>query len=1857
MNPHLAELLKRVTPAGVSDEQLSKALRLIRAHWSLAGISLISKRLCKLAARFDPLKDEVDGQSIQQEWETLGILANLDPADGSFHTGRLSGSSAIPLRGHTGESCLSELLLIDPPADAKGLHRESYDQLVAWFAWQTFRFQFRVEEEARYFRYLRSTEESHEIAKKPGYAAYKASLVLRDLADVRGQNTADFLARRHAVMSEQGSEALTLYLRLMTLKWGAPASRRYLDYAAQELSQDEETVREVIRHFEPEASVDRYSGHPVSDLGRFLALIYLPSLECKLSARRRRSAEIIDREVRRPRVARYGNVVEQTSIIDDGVHSGTSVEIHLRRQVDHSKESQSHREALGEPEPDDVEGAEPDIALYLADGDPIGGYYAARAASHHIERANALLPFAAHRISEESLQLVIRKLSEAPANPSAELGYFFLGLMLISGRPLDEVMLVEVWEGPLDLEKALSSMAIDLSRGRLHVRAGAPHLQKPPEASALLHPRAEWISIGLPLVLLGLARGQSSLRRFSSNKRDQVLLLIEGFPIGAGISQKSIQHALRFQLLDLSEGDLGILKVVTDATEANAANVIHYFSAQAIKVEQIWQDIVDTWFGPSSLGTKGSLNRAGQYVGAPEALVLDRLVDHVKGVRDAYQDAITAGDTIRAANNLAIYLSLWCGLATAGRKTLQPIPRWIRSDGWALVQDKSRADESTDRLIPLTPGVLSQIDVYRALLQTAAIYNDGVAESLRKADPTIPLLFFKASGEVIPYQPKWRDQRRNIGPIPPPNWARKLIRSSTVRLAPRYRDAGLGHFMRGRHPWSLTSTFRVSDFRQQWLETVEHYERVLGFELLDPLGYIPPAADPSLDQIRAAAPSAGKSTEEVRVTKEEIETAMRKAAPDLYRYVFEEHPAVPAAALGLVTATLRAKQLSRPKAIAFAKAATALIQERAKIPIFVAAARKRFQREWMVSELGFALSTWCTSSLLPRFREELSLLPEARREDSPQVSLGRLILVLIFRLGLVCYQHLLAMIEWIRHVERPVLAIQEARIVILEVTYVRSKEKMQRTVHLDAWTSAYLALERSRLIPMIPLPKNRRTIFQKATDSYLQHLGIRGRPSLAELLAMGGQEVLVHAGPLLLGYASGQIFTEDAGDRQLRRLAGLVPARERSVIRSTSAITPIERKEFEDEEEDPSSALKAMGAPLIALPRSALFEEWLRVFRLAKPTTAAQKIVIQFGIFLVERLDMRKEVAAHSIQLSEGAGGARSASIATDRATKDNREDILTKLRLVERALAASRLGERLPVSFDEDRVSRLADITEIDVPSRVHHGAWNSFREFLRSGNHDPELISVGRVDAPSSEVSALLLSQDEIRRCLRLVESPRSGIGNTTLRLMAARHFALLAEGGMRRAEAEGLRAIDHQGDCIRVQPYGNHTLKTPAAERLIPEDLLSTTTQEFASGAKARKTRLIQLPELHSDADNYLPALNRMIKEATGDPDVSLHILRHSRATRWVLAALMDPDALGQLPPTVARWIDLSEQDARAVRLIMQGRGGHGLQAISMLLGHIHPTTTLRHYVHGLGLALHAAMLRNVEDPNLARSLRWRFSSRPTVDRIVAKVEGEPSTSVNSAGRTFALRDAIEAWAQKLDSSVTLVDVDERELALPELMISPDEDLGDPDHLSLSRLDSLHRAMKHDVQWPANEPIARERILESLEQLACIPTGKRGSASRRHPLPEKSHEGLPLPALLAAGDAVANAAVLVNWLETLRKRDPSPFRWLLDRWRHATTGDGLIGLASEDIARLHRLRAHLPRGLELKLEYAAIAANRRSVRTKVSEPRVKPRVRILFPRGERPSQRSAGPVRWVMTWVCVIDSALNMEPSLQHRHVISE
>jgi hypothetical protein len=1883
VNPHLNALFKGLGDAGVPTNDLRSTLRLIRAHWSLCDICLVAERLIQLSGKYPVLREPVDGRDISAEWAVLRRLAAWRPANPHFR-GDTKRRSKLPTHPHTGESGLCEVLLLQPYREASASHRERFDELTAWFAWQVFRFQLRVEDESRYFRYLDSQEPPHSVEKRRasfenirdgnGQSVYQASLLVRDSGGKDYASAIDSLVQAVGEPDPTASERLALLLRVKRSEPNA------LTQAAASLKMSDGDVAAAARLVAPDLPVKpkkrkkgakgakgaesaedaddaESTGRTVpGSFGRFIELIWLNQTVRKRPPRPGTERDTLHREVLRPQLERYPGegTIERFLPIDEPGGTGVAVEISLAGTGNGGgakRSGKANPPPSDEPDIDDDDPGEPAITFYLSsDARLINAYYGARAAAHRIELANAMLSNASGRLTSGAIAELLAYLERERwvRDQRRRRSVLHAWLMLVSGRPLDQVQRFRVFKYGVPLSNfggasAEQPVCIDLSSSELLVLVGQPNLAKVPKLTELIRERSDVLRVSIPEDWANFAWEVYKQTDEQPSTLKDLRSLLDELPEHLNITVSAVMQTIRYELLSNPASDVAWIKVITDADVANAANTIHYFSILDGTASVRWQRVLDRWHYDDQVRRRfDSHYWDWKAVGAPESLEPYALAAHIRAVEEAYLSALAKQDICRALNNLAVYVGLWCALATAGRRTTSPIPVWIRADGWALVRDKHRRDESTDRLVKLTDGVREQITFYFALLHALSLTRHDVADRLRESAPGVPLLMFGADGEVQDFEPSWRDPTMSEMPVPPANWARKLLRSDPYELPPRFREAGLGHFMRGRHPWSRLSMFPSATFGKEWVREIAQYENLLGFKVLR---Y--PGLTPSPRALEARWFPISEPIEEATAepcSPDAVDQAFQRAPAASWRAVFESPTPLPEDALTLAAQTIRGCQLPRDAAIALAEGIAARIRELKNIPLFVAKPRRQFQRDWMVSGRAFALNCWMMEHVVPAMDRDLEAIPAlVDTESGRELDLGRLIMVLIWRLGLAHRQHLMAMLRWMADPERPILAVDDARYVQLKVPFAFTQETMSRTVHLNAWAACFIALVRGPLVPdlaaLCALPRKRRWArIERAIRVYFDFLGAPTSLTLPDIMQAAIQQIMLASMPVLAAYASGQVQTEDLRDPDLRRLAGYVPKRNLAVERQTEQADARDSDAPEDDE---------TGEPLPAMPRAqtgldGLFfandanglAEQERAIGLQQPQSVAERLLQHFQLYLVVRA-ARKAAGTNDYRGADGQliGRWDPRAIAS----------FQSKVRVVAQGLSLSTEPEQTSLAVDEELIRRMAEITELDAPARIHHGAWASFRGFMRDASSAIPDVERGDVQHGGHQVIAKMMSRAEIRRIRRALATARSGVGNHDFRTAALRHFSLQSETGMRRAEVEGLRVIDRQGDYLRVQEYDSHTLKTRSAFRLIPLDMLTEETLKMVDQACADGVIAIVDPRrgLRARGINYFPAINTLIKAQTGDADLSSHILRHSLASELFMTEAAG-DVRGELEH-VFPWLDREAASWALLALTYRAGGGHALQAIACVMGHLHPSTTLRHYIHTAGLALYAAYGQK-QASDLRRSFRSRVTPNNLLDRMTKRIDTAivdvPEHKRLAKMRESMMCERIEQWAAVAYPQVVGAHHDRSLLKLPDVDQEREGEPLDPLSLNRSRIEQIEQALA-TTSWPESEPLTRSHILAGLNALALIPSGKRGCATSRHPMPQNSEEGAPMPAILAAHKASDNASQLLRWLNQLRVEKPGRYDELLNLWRHATTAaDGLVLIRPENRALVNELGDWSSAlGISLKLEEVVVPASRRSSGDRKVAAQ---RLRILVMKDGQPSRRSGGAVRWVMSWACVVDSA---------------
>lgn len=244
---------------------------------------------------------------------------------------------------------------------------------------------------------------------------------------------------------------------------------------------------------------------------------------------------------------------------------------------------------------------------------------------------------------------------------------------------------------------------------------------------------------------------------------------------------------------------------------------------------------------------------------------------------------------------------------------------------------------------------------------------------------------------------------------------------------------------------------------------------------------------------------------------------------------------------------------------------------------------------------------------------------------------------------------------------------------------------------------------------------------------------------------------------------------------------------------------------------------------------------------------------------------------------------------------------------------------------------------------------------------------------------------------------------------------------------------------------------------------------------------------------------------------------------------------------------------DDDRMAGLLGSEGNAGQGIQALAGLIGHSHATTSIRHYVHILFLALYAA-LRKVDRLDICRSFETRVASRATVQRWARAARD--SVGADAPGQ---YRDAInQQLRDQVESRMAYAGIDRDDTRKPTDRAPPDEKLevSENEHLDFDFFESVDRSLRGDTSLTAPAEVV-ERSRHGMARLAELVTDKRGSRAARHEL-ESIGDGVWVPPRLAAGTATKAAAGLCDWLRKLKSHQPSDYQWLLKKWVFASSRD---------------------------------------------------------------------------------------------------
>lgn len=181
-----------------------------------------------------------------------------------------------------------------------------------------------------------------------------------------------------------------------------------------------------------------------------------------------------------------------------------------------------------------------------------------------------------------------------------------------------------------------------------------------------------------------------------------------------------------------------------------------------------------------------------------------------------------------------------------------------------------------------------------------------------------------------------------------------------------------------------------------------------------------------------------------------------------------------------------------------------------------------------------------------------------------------------------------------------------------------------------------------------------------------------------------------------------------------------------------------------------------------------------------------------------------------------------------------------------------------------------------------------------------------------------------------------------------------------GLRRHEAYGVRCCDvrpaKNRSTIRIRKYEGNSLKSVNGKRNLPITWLPKDfQQEIKDHALQNRNSQIALINLFGGvevAPTIFDICNSLLKEYFADPNLTLHSLRHSFASRALLKLQASTLRLNelQIPSFIRSEIGDAESFSNSI-LGHQRPTSESLWHLSKIMGHADPKITLTSYLHNL------------------------------------------------------------------------------------------------------------------------------------------------------------------------------------------------------------------------------------------------------------------------------------------------------------------
>lgn len=367
---------------------------------------------------------------------------------------------------------------------------------------------------------------------------------------------------------------------------------------------------------------------------------------------------------------------------------------------------------------------------------------------------------------------------------------------------------------------------------------------------------------------------------------------------------------------------------------------------------------------------------------------------------------------------------------------------------------------------------------------------------------------------------------------------------------------------------------------------------------------------------------------------------------------------------------------------------------------------------------------------------------------------------------------------------------------------------------------------------------------------------------------------------------------------------------------------------------------------------------------------------------------------------------------------KENRKytapsTVKTYLSNIGKPLLEQAIGENFLVLSSEELTElyiKALDARAVkDRPQRA-----SAFRQFHNFNKEQFGLEGVSwyevdpNIDKQQQNVNANIMSMTEYEIALELLECDKCSSARE--KRINKLILTLCYRAGLRSGEATHLKTsdVDIHNWILHVRTHNSYRLKTLRSNRRIPisslfseseKKLLSEQLQDALQNLTEGENNWLfcDLNNQHCLVDRFkhIQRVTQAMKIATGDNTIRLHNARHSFAN-YLLMVLVALNYAPAIKCELVRWarttnMELFIDELSEILLSTTNHKLNLLYAISVLMGHSTPKTTLNNYIHCLDFMLLAqseiTLYKQVTVPDIAKKVGIE---RTNVNKILQRGE---------------------------------------------------------------------------------------------------------------------------------------------------------------------------------------------------------------------------------------------------------------------------